>query len=120
MIDWFYQASLVVGIVGGILALLLGLIGRLPSLVSLSPLVLSAVLLIVQAIITGGVLIAGGRSKGDPIEFYGYLITALIVAFGAGLWSLAERTKFSTIILGAANLTVAVMLYRMWQIWFGS
>lgn len=120
MIDWFYQAALVVGTVGGVLALFLGLIGRLPSLVSLSPLALTALLLVVQAFITAGVLIAGGRSHGDPIEFYGYLITALIVAVGAGLWSLAERTKFSTIILGAANLTVAVMLYRMWQIWFGS
>lgn len=119
MIDWYYQASEFVAIVGGLLALVLGLIGRLPSLVSLSPLVLTALGLIVQAFITIGVLASGQTAKGDVIEFYGYLITALIVAVGAGLWSLAERSKFSTIILGAANLTVAIMLLRMWQIWFG-
>ncbi|MEN9707063.1 MAG: hypothetical protein RIS31_629 [Actinomycetota bacterium] len=118
MIDWFYQGAEFVAIVGGLLALVLGLIGRLPSLVSLSPLALTALGLIIQAFITIGVLASGKTAKGDVIEFYGYLITALIVAVGAGLWSLAERSKFSTIILGAANLTVAIMLLRMWQIWF--
>ena len=117
MIDWFFQVSEFVAVVGGLVALFLGLIGRLPSLVSLSPLVLTILLLLAQAFITIGVLVSGGTTKGDVIEFYGYLITALIVAVGAGLWSLAERSKFSTIILGAANLTVAIMLLRMWQIW---
>ena len=117
MIDWFFQVSEFVAVVGGLVALFLGLIGRLPSLVSLSPLVLTTLLLLAQAFITIGVLVSGGTTKGDVIEFYGYLITALIVAVGAGLWSLAERSKFSTIILGAANLTVAIMLLRMWQIW---
>jgi hypothetical protein len=119
MIDWFYQGAQGVAVIGGLLALVLGLIGRLPSLVSLSPLALTALSLIVQAFITIGVLASGNTAKGDVIEFYGYLLTALLVAVGAGLWSLAERSKFSTIILGSANLTVAIMLYRMWQIWHG-
>jgi hypothetical protein len=119
MIDWFYQGAQGVAVIGGLLALVLGLIGRLPSLVSLSPLALTALGLIVQAFITIGVLASGNTAKGDVIEFYGYLLTALLVAAGAGLWSLAERSKFSTIILGSANLTVAIMLYRMWQIWHG-
>lgn len=118
MIDWFFQLSELVAVGGGLLALFLGLIGRLPSLVSLSPLALTAVLLLIQAAITVGFLIGGGQTKGDVIEFYGYLLTALIVSVGAGLWSLAERSKFSTVILGAANLTVAIMLLRMWQIWY--
>ena len=117
MIEWFFQAAEAVAIIGGLLALFLGLIGRLPSLVSLSPLALTTLLLVAQVFITIAVLASGGTTKGDVIEFYGYLITALIVAVGAGLWSLAERSKFSTIILGAANLTVAIMLLRMWQIW---
>lgn len=119
MIDWFYSLAQVVAFGGGILALLLGLIGRLPSLVSLSPLALTALLLIVHAFVTIGVLVSGKTAKGDVIEFYGYLLTALLVAVGAGFWALAERSKFSTMIMGAANLTVAIMLLRMWQIWFG-
>lgn len=118
MIDGFYQGAQFVAVVGGVLALVLGLIGRLPSLVSLTPLAITALGLIVQVFITIGVLASGNSAKGDVIEFYGYLITALIVAVGAGLWSLAERSKYSTMILGAANLTIAIMLLRMWQIWF--
>ena len=118
MIDWVYQGAEVVAVVGGIVALFLGLIGRLPSLVSLSPLVITALLLIVQAIIAIAILVKGGTVKGDPIEWFGYLLTALLVAVAAGFWALAERTKFSTMIIGAANLTVAIMLLRMWQIWF--
>lgn len=119
MIEWFYQVSQFVAIVGGVLALILGIIGRLPSLVSLTPLALTALSLIIQAFITLGVLVSGAEAKGDVIEFYGYLITALLVSVGAGFWSLAERSRYSTLIIGAANLTVAIMLLRMWQIWFG-
>ena len=118
MIDWVYQAAEVVAIGGGLVALLLGLIGRLPSLVSLVPLLVTALGLIVQAFIATGVLVGGGSSKGDPIEWFGYLLTALLVAIAAAFWALAERTPYSTLILGAANLTVAIMLLRMWQIWF--
>ena len=118
MIEWFYQGALFVAVVGGVLSLVLGLAQRLPSLISLTPLVITVFGLVVQAFITIGVLVSGGVSVGDPIEFFGYLLTALLVAVAAGFWSLAERTKYSTMILGAANLTVAIMLYRMWQIWF--
>jgi len=118
MINWIYQIAQFVAAAGGILALFLGLIGRLPSLVSLIPLVITALGLIVQAFVAIVELIGGNASKGDPIEWFGYLLTALLVAVAAGFWSLAERTKFSTMILGAANLTVAIMLLRMWQIWF--
>lgn len=118
MIDWYFQLSEYVAVIGGTLALLLGLFGRVPSLVSLGPLVLTILGLVAQAFITIGVLVSGGTSKGDVVEFYGYLLTALLVGVGAGFWALAERNKFSTMIMGAANLTIAVMLLRMWQIWF--
>ena len=71
MIEWFYQAELLVAVVGGVLALLLGLIGRLPSLVSLVPLLVTALNLIIQAFITIGVLVSGGKSAGDPIDDFG-------------------------------------------------
>jgi hypothetical protein len=120
MIDWYFQVTEIIAVGGGLLAVFLGLIGRLPSLVSLSPLALSVLGLIVQAFITIGVLVSGNSAKGDVIEFYGYLLTAILVGGGAGFWALAERSKFSTMIMGAANLTIGVMLLRMWQIWFGA
>jgi hypothetical protein len=37
-----------------------------------------------------------------------------------GIWALAERTRWSTVIMGASSLTISVMLVRMWQIWSGN
>jgi hypothetical protein len=34
------------------------------------------------------------------------------------VWALVDRTKWSTVVLGAGAFTVAVMVYRMYQIWF--
>jgi hypothetical protein len=34
------------------------------------------------------------------------------------MWALVDRSKWSTVILGVASLAVAVMVYRMTQIWF--
>ena len=34
------------------------------------------------------------------------------------IWALIDRSRWATVILGVAAITVAVMLYRMQQIWF--
>ncbi len=61
---------------------------------------------------------------GDPVlgeawEFWGYLLTALLVPVGAFWWSILEKTWWSNLVLAAAGLTVFVMLFRMEQIWDG-
>jgi hypothetical protein len=61
----------------------------------------------------------GSQAKGDTVEFFGYIITALIVPPAAIAWAVLERTRWSTLVLGVAGFTVAVMLVRMWQIWTG-
>jgi hypothetical protein len=61
----------------------------------------------------------GSQAKGDTVEFFGYIITALIVPPAAIAWAVLERTRWSTLVLGVAGLTVAIMLVRMWQIWTG-
>jgi len=119
MIYEYFQVTVYFALAGGLLALALGVFGRLPSLVSLVPLLLTIVGLIVQGVMTAVMLAQGAAHKGDPIEFYGYLLTAIIVGAGASFWALVERSKFSTMILGGANLTISVMIYRMWQIWHG-
>ena len=35
----------------------------------------------------------------------------------AVFWALIERNRWSTVILGVACLAIAVMVYRMYQIW---
>lgn len=103
----------------GLFVVLLATLKRLPSLVSLGALALVELSLIVQ-LVWSIVLVAGGASaKGDTVEYFGYIITAILVPPAAALWALVERSRWSTMVLGVAGLTVAVMLVRMWQIWSG-
>jgi hypothetical protein len=43
----------------------------------------------------------------------------MMIPVGAAIWAIVERSRWSTVVLGAAALTVAVMLVRMQQIWTG-
>ena len=52
------------------------------------------------------------------LEFYIYLVSAIILPPVAVLWALVERTRWSTVVLGVVSLAIAVMVYRMNAIWF--
>jgi hypothetical protein len=45
-------------------------------------------------------------------------VSAALLPLAGGFWALIDRTRWSTVILGVICLAVAVMLYRMEQIWF--
>jgi hypothetical protein len=51
------------------------------------------------------------------LEFYLYLVSAILLLPLAGVWALVERNRWSTVILGVACLAVAIMVYRMNEIW---
>lgn len=119
MIDWWSWAQIWFATAGGLLLVLLGLIGRKPSGFSISLLALTAGGLLAQLSLSLVLVIGGARAAQDTLEFFGYLLVAIMVPVGAGLWALVERTKWSTVVLGAGMLTVAVMLVRMIQIWTG-
>jgi len=44
-------------------------------------------------------------------------VSAILIPPAAAIWALVERGRWSTVILGVAALAVAVMVYRMEQIW---
>jgi hypothetical protein len=76
-------------------------------------------LLLVQgvvAIVQG----AGGAGAADPLLFWGYYSTTLAILPIAAAWAFAERTKWSSVVLLVASLTVAFLEWRMWQIWIGA
>ena len=63
---------------------------------------------------------SGGESLNGPAwEFWGYLLTAVVIPIGAVWWSLIDRSRWSNLVLGAVGITVFVMLFRMEQIWDG-
>lgn len=119
MIDWWSWTQIWFGTAAGLLLVLMGLVGRKPSGFSIALLALSEAGLLAQFALSATLVILGESAKLDTLEFFGYLLVALIVPLGAGFWALLERSKWSTVVMGAGLLTVAVMLVRMIQIWTG-
>lgn len=120
MIAWFYSAQLIFATAVGLLALGLGFAKRKPSGISIGALALVQLALLVQLVASIVLVIAGEQAKQDTVEFFAYLIVALLIPLGAAFWALIERTRWSTVVIGVGALTVAVMLVRMNQIWTGT
>ncbi|MHC2184433.1 hypothetical protein [Rathayibacter agropyri] len=118
MIEWFTILQVGIAVVAGLLCLLLGLLGRRPSDVSVGATAIVELLLIVQLAVAIVSPLVGNRPSGSLLEYYIYLISALLLPLAAGFWALIERSRWSTVILGVACLSIAVMVYRMHQIWF--
>jgi len=119
MLEWGYQFQLAFASLTGLFALSLGIFKRPPSWWSVGAVALVEALLLVQLIVSIVLVVQGQQAVGDTVEFFGYIITALIVPPAAIAWAVIERTRWSTLVLGVSGLTVAVMLVRMWQIWTG-
>jgi hypothetical protein len=117
MIEWFTWLQIGVGVVGGVICLGLGFANRKPNDISMGAAVLVEVLLFAQLVIAIVAPLAGNPPTGSLPEFYIYLISALLMAPLAGFWALVERTRWSTVILGVMCLAIAIMVYRMDQIW---
>jgi hypothetical protein len=120
MIELAYLAQLWFAVAAGLFSLGLGLFGRLPSLWSVGSLGVVLIGLLGQFVYSSVAVVGGAEAAVDTVEFFAYLVVAIMVPVGAGFWALVERNRWSTVILGVAALTVAVMLVRMNQIWTGS
>lgn len=118
MLEWLTWFEIVVTVLAGVLCVVLGLVGRKPSDLTMGATGVVALLLIVQLGVAIASPIMGNEPSGSLFEFYLYLVTAIFVPIGAGFWGLLERSRWSTVVLGAANLAVAIMLVRMSVIWF--
>ncbi|NQX33949.1 hypothetical protein [Herbiconiux sp. VKM Ac-2851] len=118
MIEWFTIVQVAVAVLAGILCVVLGLAGRKPTDLTMGATALVEVLLIVQLVIAIAAPAFGNTPSGDPLEFWVYLVSAVLLPVAGGFWALVERSRWSTVILGAVCLAVAVMVYRMNVIWF--
>jgi len=117
MIEWFALAQVIVAVAAGLLAVGLGLAGRRPSDVSVGGLALVFVLLLAQAVIAIVAPLVGNPPLGSALEFWVYLVSAVLIPPAAVIWALIERSRWSTVIMGIAALSVAVMVWRMQVIW---
>jgi len=117
VILWFTILQMVVAIAAGLLCIVLGLIGRKPADITLGSLVLVELLLIAQLVLAIVQPFVGNPPTGSPLEYWLYLVGAIIIPPLGVIWASVERNRWSTVVLGVAALAVAVMLWRMQQIW---
>lgn len=117
MILWFTIVQVAVAVIAGLLCVVLGLAGRRPSDLSVGALALVELLLVVQVVIAIIAPFAGNPPSGSLLEFWVYLVSAVLLPLGGVAWALIERSRWSTVIMGVVALSVAVMIWRMEVIW---
>lgn len=117
MIEVFTWVQVAVACAAGALCIILGLAGKSPADLTMGALALVEVLLLGQLVVALIAPATGNTATGSVLEFYVYLVSALIIPPAAGFWALIERSRWSTVILGVAAFAIAVMVYRMEQIW---
>jgi hypothetical protein len=120
MTELSYQILLFVSLAAGAFSLVLALLRREPSWWSVGSAALTEIALLGQLVFSIVLVSSGASATGDTVEYFGYIITALLVPVGSVVWAVFERTKWSTLVIGLASFTVAVMVVRMWQIWSGN
>lgn len=117
MILPFTIVQIVIACLVGLTCVILGLAGRKPNDVTVLSVGAIEVLLLAQAVVAIIAPLAGNPPTGNLVEFWAYLISALVIPPLAIFWALVERTRWSNVVLGAAAFAIAVMLWRMEQIW---
>ncbi len=119
MIEWLYIAGISIGLAAGLLCVVLGLAGRRPADLTLGATLLVELYLLVQIVVSIVAPATGNTPTGSALEYWVYLVTAALIPLIGVAWALVERTsRWSTVVLGVANLAIVVMVYRMHQIWF--
>jgi hypothetical protein len=115
------QALLVVAITVVAVALaLLGLVSTLArrriGLLHLGVAAVLEVLLLVQAVLAV-VAMADGDTPPETATFSGYLAGIVLVPVAGSLWARTERTRWAGTVIAVAAAVVAVMVWRLMQLW---
>lgn len=73
---------------------------------------------IVQAVIAVVLLVVqGGRTGGAVAEIAGYLISTVVALPIGGALAHGERTRYGSVVLAIAGVTLAVLVLRTNQVW---
>lgn len=118
MIEWLQWLQVAVAVGAGVFCVVAGLAGRPPSDVTIGATLLVELLIVIQLLVALFAPLFGNLPTGDGLEFWVYLVSAALVPAAGVFWALIDRSRWSTVVLGVACLAIAVMVYRMGQIWF--
>lgn len=117
--DPFFLVGALVCAVSALLCLGAGVLRQPPNDITILSVAAVELFLLVYTVAAVIRQLTGDPVVGEAWEFWGYLLTALVVPVGAFWWSIIEKTRWSNFVLAASGLTIFVMLYRMEQIWDG-
>jgi hypothetical protein len=115
--------SSVLVVVTTVVAVVLALLGvaatvarRRIGLVHVGGALLLEALLVLQTVLVS-IDLLGGERPADPPTFISYLVAVLLVPVAGLLWARTERTRWAGTIIAVAGATVAVMVWRLLQLW---
>ena len=90
--------------------------GRRIGLVHVVGAGLLELLVLLQAGVAGAALVSGTRPADTP-TFVSYLLAVVLVPIAGLLWARTERTRWAGMVIAVAALVVAVMVWRLLQLW---
>lgn len=117
MITWFALLQVGVAAIGALMCLWAYFRKSGPNDFTLGISALLGLLLVAQMIVSIIAPFAGNPASGDPLEFWMYLITAMVLPFAVGFWALVDRKRTANLVLCVMHVSVAVMVLRMMVIW---
>jgi hypothetical protein len=112
-------AATVVALLLAVLGAASTLAGRRTGLVHLALAGALEAVLLVQGVVVA-VAVSRGERPADTATFVSYLAAVLLVPVAGVLWARTERTRWAGTVLAVAGLVVAVMVWRLLQLWAGT
>lgn len=117
MILGFTIAIIVLASVVALVCIALGLVGKVPSDLTVGAVVLLALVMFAQIIVSIVAPLTGNGATGSLLEFWTYLISAALIPVAVIVWAFVDRTRWATVIMGVGAIAVAIMVWRMQVIW---
>ena len=114
MVDGLATALIVVSLGLALWAAVCAALDRLPPKAHLQALFGLQALVLVQAVVA---LVRAADWGGSKAELVGYLAVSAVLVPGGLVLSVEERTRWGTLVLAAACLTLAVVVVRLETVW---
>lgn len=114
MVDGLATGLIAFSLALALWALVGAALDRLPPKLHLQLLFVLQAVVLMQAVV---VLANAGGWGGSKGELFGYLAVSALLVPGGLILSVEERNRWGTLVLGAACLTVAVVVARLLAVW---
>ncbi len=114
MVDGLATALIALSLALALWAAACAALDRLPPKTHLQALFLLQALVVLQAVVA---LVRAGDWSGPKAELFGYLAVSAVLVPGGLVLTVEERSRWGTLVLAAACLTLAVVVVRLSTVW---